>query len=284
MIAEGIARSFGRIEALRGVSLRIPEGSIHGLLGPNGAGKTTLFRILTGQISPDGGTARVAGVDPTREAAQLRARIGVLFDTQNLYARLGVRENLRLFAALYRVADSRIDELLQRFDLASRASSRVETLSHGMRQKLVLARALLHDPDILFLDEPTTGLDPNWGASVEDLIREARASGATVVLATHQMETAEALCDTVSIIDGGRIVASDSPRELKLRYGRRTMKIERVVSGERSVIEVALDGAESAERIARAFAAGGVVAAHTSEATLADVFRAITGKQLEGAA
>jgi ABC-2 type transport system ATP-binding protein len=280
VIAEGIARSFGRIKALRGVSLRIPEGSIHGLLGPNGAGKTTLFRILTGQIAPDEGSARVAGLDPTRDAALLRSRIGVLFDTQNLYPRLSVRENLILFRAIYGVAMARVDMLLARFDLVSRAGSRVETLSHGMRQKVLLARALLHDPDILFLDEPTTGLDPNWAVAVHGLISEARDSGATVVLATHQMETAEALCDTVSIIDGGAIVASDTPRDLKLRYGKRTLRVDRAANGQRSVVEIPLDGPGAAERIASTFAAGHVFSAHTSEATLADVFREVTGRVL----
>ena len=281
VIVEGISRAFGKIQALRGVSLRIPEGSIHGLLGPNGAGKTTLFRILTGQIAPDRGSARVVGIDPTTDASRLRARIGLLFDTRNLYPRLSVRENLVLFRAIYGVDRSRVDSLLDRFDLADRAGSRVETLSHGMRQKLILARALLHEPEILFLDEPTTGLDPNWAIAVQQLILEARAGGATVVLATHQMETAEALCDTVSIIDRGEIAASGSPHDLKLRFGRRALKVEQIIAGVRSTFEVPLDAPGSAGRVAEVFAQGGVVSAHTTEATLADVFRAVTGRPLE---
>ncbi len=281
VLAEDIARSFGEINALRGVSLRIPEGAIHGLLGPNGAGKTTLFRILTGQIKPDRGRVVVAGVDVVGNAPALRRMIGVLFDTQNLYPRLSVRENLVLFAALYGVSHQRVDDLIRRFDLASRARSRVETLSHGMRQKVLLARAMLHDPDVLFLDEPTTGLDPNWSLSVQELISDVRKDGVTVVIATHQMETADALCDVVSIIDGGVIVASDTPSALKRRFGRHAVRMERSVNGVSVTEDLSLDDAGTAQRVGDAIAQRELRSVHSAEATLADVFRTLTGKPFE---
>ena len=281
--AVDLRRSFGSIQALRGVSLDVPKGSIHGLLGPNGAGKTTLFRILTGQLKPDGGRGEVAGLDVVAERSELRRRIGVLFEMQNLYPRLSVRENLVLFAALYGVAVSVVDELLRKFDLFDRRNSKVDTLSNGMRQKVLIARALLHQPEVLFLDEPTTGLDPNWSLEVQELIRGVRDADATVVLATHQMETADALCDTVSIIDRGSLVANDTPRALKRRLGKRSLLVETGANGAIRGDRIPFDDESSAVRIAAALRDRTLVSIHSEEATLDDVFRQLTGKSLKEA-
>lgn len=276
-----LRRSFGPIQALRGVSLDVPTGAIHGLLGPNGAGKTTLFRILTGQLKPDAGRAEVSGLDVVAEQTELRHRIGVLFETQNLYPRVSVRENLVLFAALYGVAASTIDDLLRRFDLFDRRNSKVDTLSNGMRQKVLIARALLHRPQVLFLDEPTTGLDPNWSLEVQQLIRGVRDANATVILATHQMETADALCDSVSIIDRGALVANDTPRTLKRRFGKRTVLVETEEEGAIRAERIALDDESSGSRLVAALRERPVVSIHSEEATLDDVFRQLTGRSLK---
>lgn len=280
IVAEQLSRRFGGLSALSGVDLHVSQGAIVGLLGPNGAGKTTLMRILTGQLRPSAGHATVAGHDVLRERDRLRHEIGVLFETQNLYARLTVDENLKLFAAIFRVPTGRISELLEQFDLTDRRHARVSALSHGMRQKVLLARAFLHRPRVLFLDEPTTGLDPNWTKVVHDLIFAIRRLNTTVLLATHQMQTADVLCDMVAVIDRGRIVEYDAPQSLKRRYGSRRLNVEAMSDGRASHRSLSMDDPNAADEVAAVIREGRLVSLRTEEATLDDVFRHLTGKSL----
>ncbi|MEM3712859.1 MAG: ATP-binding cassette domain-containing protein [Thermoproteota archaeon] len=215
------------IIALDNVSLSIKRGELFGLLGPNGAGKTTLVKILSTLILPDAGTALVNGYDVLKESGKVRASIGVVSSGErSLYWKLTARENLEYFARLYKVPDQvakkRIRELLNLMELEDRADELVEKYSSGMRQKLAIARAILHDPEILLLDEPTLGLDPSFSKSIRSFIREElnRKQGKTILLTTHYMEEADQMCDRIAFINKGRIVAVDTPERLKNMIGK----------------------------------------------------------------
>jgi ABC-2 type transport system ATP-binding protein len=207
------------VVALDRVSLEIPQGEIHGLLGPNGAGKTTLVKILSTVLVPTSGRARVLGHDVVEEPKAVRPLIGIVFGGERgLYWRLTARQNLEYWGALYRVPGSevrrRAQALLERVGLADKADERVETFSRGMKQRLHLARGLVGDGKVLFLDEPTTGMDPLAAREFRNLIEELRNEGRTILLATHDMVEAESVCDRVTLIDRGKIVATESPRTL----------------------------------------------------------------------
>lgn len=207
------------VVALDGVSLTVEEGTIHGLLGPNGAGKTTLVKILSTILIPTSGSASVLGFDVVSDAAEVRPLIGLVFGgDRGLYTRLTGRQNLAYWAALYGVAPNQtssvVDGLLERVGLRDRADERVETFSRGMKQRLHLARGLVSDPPVLFLDEPTVGLDPMASLEFRRFISTLRATGKTVFLTTHNMAEAEELCDHVSLIDRGAILATESPATL----------------------------------------------------------------------
>ena len=225
-------REVTRTPALQGIDLSIERGAIFGLLGPNGAGKTTLTKILSTLLLPTSGTARVLGHDVVREADWLRSRIGlVLGGERGLYNRISGRENLRYFADLYGVPlaerDHRIAEVLKRVDLEWAADRRVEEYSRGMKQKLHIARGILHRPEILFLDEPTIGLDPKSARETRKLVRSLVAGGVTIFLTTHYMFEAEELCPQLAILSKGRIVAQDTVAALRqLVGGDRTLEAE----------------------------------------------------------
>jgi ABC-2 type transport system ATP-binding protein len=219
-------------EALSGVDLTVQRGELFGLVGPNGAGKTTLTKILATLLHPSDGWARVLGFDVAREAHSIRPRIGlVLGGERGLYNRVSARENLRYFAELYGVPPAvrarRIDEVLGQFGLGDAGDRRVEEFSRGMKQKLHLARGLLHEPELLFLDEPTIGLDPKSARDLRKRIRTLSASGVTIFLTTHYMFEAEELCHRVAVLSRGRIVARDTVEGLRrLVGGDRTIEVE----------------------------------------------------------
>ncbi|MER5703744.1 ABC transporter ATP-binding protein [Micromonospora sp. NPDC002296] len=205
--------------ALGGVTLTVDDSEVLGLLGPNGAGKTTLVKILSTVLLPTSGTARVLGKDLVTDPQTVRENVGVVFGGERgLYPRISARQNLAFWAALYRLdrrtARTRCSELLERMGLADRADEPVETFSRGMKQRLHLARGLIHGPRILFLDEPTTGMDPVAARDFRALVRELRQEGRTVFLTTHDMAEAEALCDRVTLIDRGRLVLDEPTRHI----------------------------------------------------------------------
>jgi ABC-2 type transport system ATP-binding protein len=217
------------VVALDDVSLTIPEGEIHGLLGPNGAGKTTLVKILSTVLVPTAGRACVLGHDVVEETSAVRPLIGIVFGGERgLYWRLTARQNLEYWAALYklpsRVGRERAQRLLERVGLAEKADERVETYSRGMKQRLHLARGLIGDARVLFLDEPTTGMDPLAAREFRTLIGELRGEGRTILLATHDMVEAELVCERVTLIDRGKIIATESPRSL----GRMISRFQRI--------------------------------------------------------
>ena len=216
------------VAALSDVSFAVEAGELFGLLGPNGAGKTTSIKILTTLLLPSSGKARVLGHDPASEPARVRPLIGYVFGgDRGLYDRLSARDNLSYFADVYRVParqkTRRIDELLEVVGLRGRERERVETFSRGMRQRLHIARGLLHDPSVLFLDEPTIGLDPVGARELRETVSALRDAGKTILLTTHYMYEADELCGRVAVISGGRIVAEGTPASLKAHIADRTM-------------------------------------------------------------
>jgi ABC-2 type transport system ATP-binding protein len=209
----------GDIVAVDGIDLEIAAGEFFGLLGPNGAGKSTTIGMLTTRVKPTGGQAEVAGIDVTRRPAAAKHRLGVVPQTNTLDRSLSVRDNLvfhgRYFGLSTGESKRRADELLERFELNERGDSLVATLSGGMAQRLMFARALLHRPDVLILDEPTSGIDPQTRINLWDILRELHAEGQTILLTTHYMEEADALCERLAIIDHGQVLALGSPAQLK---------------------------------------------------------------------
>jgi ABC-2 type transport system ATP-binding protein len=216
------------VHALRDVSFSVESGELFGLLGPNGAGKTTSIKILTTLLLPTSGSVRVLGFDPVRQPNEVRSRVGYVFGgDRGLYDRLSALDNLRYFADVYRVParqkSKRISELLELVGLTGRERDRVETYSRGMRQRLHIARGLLHDPPVLFLDEPTIGLDPVGARELRETVAGLRDRGKTILLTTHYMFEADELCSRVAVINKGQIVAEGTPRLLKARVRNRTV-------------------------------------------------------------
>jgi ABC-2 type transport system ATP-binding protein len=211
--ADGLIKRYGALVAVDEVSFSVESGEIFGMLGPNGAGKTTVMEMLEGLRTPDGGSATVLGADVVREARAIKARIGVQLQATALPPLTKVREAIDLFAALY-PSSRPTEDLIREFDLEEKADTYASDLSGGQMQRLSIALALVNDPDVVFLDEPTTGLDPQARLNIWDVIEGIRARGKTVVLTSHYMEEAERLCARVAVIDHGRIVALDTPAKL----------------------------------------------------------------------
>jgi len=218
LVAEGLRKTYGGKEVVCGVDLTLQPGECFGLLGPNGAGKTTTLRLCLGLTGPDGGSIRVLGHEVPREGREARARIGVVPQFDNLDPDFTIRENLRVFGRYFDIPDAtlreRIPALLEFAGLSSRADTRIQTLSGGMKRRLTLARALINDPELLFLDEPTTGLDPQARHVIWERLRNLLKQGKTLLLTTHFMEEAERLCSRIAIMDHGKIITGGDPHAL----------------------------------------------------------------------
>ncbi len=308
IVVRSLRRSFkGGIEAVREIDLDIPRGEIFGFLGPNGAGKTTTVRMLCTLLPPTSGSAHVAGVDVLADPATVRRRIGVALQEIGLDPVQTGRELLELQCGLYgitgRRARARAEELLELVGLTDAAERRTKTYSGGMKRRLDLASALVHEPEVLFLDEPTTGLDPASRMTIWAEVRRINADGATVFLTTQYLEEADQLCDRVAIIDGGEIVAEGTPSRLKAEMGHDVVSVSLDAAGvpgaegalrglpglERTVRQpdgLALyveDGASSVAEIVRRLEGGRIAvgAISVSQPSLDDVFLQATGRRLE---
>ena len=257
---------------LDGLSFCVGDGEVYGLLGPSGAGKSTTQRILMGLLRGFTGAATVFGQPVETFGRALYERIGVSFELPAVYLRLTALENLQLFAALYEKQTRKPMEVLAELGLADAAHQRVEHFSKGMKMRLNLARALLHDPDLLFLDEPTTGQDPARSRITRDLIRSLKARGKTIFLTTHNMSEAEEICDRVGFLAGGRIPVTGAPEALKRQFGRRVLEVgvENGSSVEKQSFPMEGIGANAG--FLHLLTAGRVVSMHTLEASLDEVF------------
>jgi len=229
--ADNVMKAFGRrreVRAVNGVSFTAADGEITGLLGPNGAGKTTLLRVLATLMVPDSGSATVDGHDVVRDRYALRRRIGVLSDARGLYPRLTARENIRYYGALQGLGgdalEARVDELIRALSIAAVADRRVQGFSQGERMKVAIARALVHDPQTILLDEPTNGLDIMSIRALRDLLRELRAQGKCLLFSSHVMQEVAALCQRIVILGGGQVVATGTPADLLAQAGERSLE------------------------------------------------------------
>ncbi|WP_456695739.1 ABC transporter ATP-binding protein [Aeromicrobium sp. P5_D10] len=211
---EGLVMTYGDVRAVDGVSFTVAPGEFFGLLGPNGAGKTTTLEMIEGLRKPMAGTVRIGEHEPWKRAPELQRRMGVQLQSSSFFERLTAREQLDTFGALYGVASGRTDEMLEQVGLVDKADVRTEDLSGGQKQRLSIACALIHDPEVVFLDEPTAALDPQARRNLWDVLRTINESGRTVVLTTHYMDEAEVLCDRVAIMDSGKILEIDTPAAL----------------------------------------------------------------------
>lgn len=283
IIADNLTYTYNQLIAVDHISFSVEQGEILSFLGPNGAGKTTTVKMLTGQLHPMEGKAILLGMDILEQTEKVQAQIGVCFELTNLYEQMNAEENLNLFASLFGVKGFEAGNLLERVGLDGRGKDRVETYSKGMKQRLMVARSLVNQPKILFLDEPTEGLDPVSSETIRNLILEERERGATIFLTTHDMVEAEKLSDRVAFIDQGVIAALDTPHNLKQQYGKRAIKAE--VAGQDGKLEsreIILDRPETADNVKDLFAQENVITLHSEEATLEDIFIQITGRGLAG--
>ena len=214
IVVEGLTKRYGDLMAVDGVSFSVDEGEFFGILGPNGAGKTTTLEMIEGLRRPDGGSVRLLGVSPWPRNPALLPRIGVQLQANSFFEKLTAREQLETFASLYGIGRAKADEMLELVGLADKAGTREDKLSGGQRQRLSIACALVHEPDVVFLDEPTASLDPQARRNLWDVLRAIQGKGRTIVYTTHHLDEAEALCDRVAIMDHGRILAMDAPATL----------------------------------------------------------------------
>lgn len=280
LVVERISYAYRETVAVDEVSFDVSRGEVLGLLGPNGAGKSTTIKMLTGQLEPRDGRISILGMDMPGQRDAIQARIGVCFEEKNVYPSLSGRENLAFFARLFGLRDPDLDGLLARVGLQERGGDRPSNYSKGMRQRLMIARTLLNTPDVIFLDEPTDGLDPVSARTIRRLIRDEADRGAAVLLTTHDMYEADELSDRVAFIDRGQVLTIDAPEQLKLAHGTRSVRIRtRGRSGiEQHVVE--LDGDVAVERLHELLRTGDVLTMHTEEATLEDVFVEFAGRGL----
>ena len=267
--------------AIRGMDFSVGHGEIFGLLGPNGAGKSTTQKILIGLLSGHGGEISVWGKDPLAWGADYYERVGVSFELPNHYQKLTGLENLRFFASLYRGATVDPMKLLEVVGLANDANMRVGKYSKGMQMRLTFARALINDPELLFLDEPTSGLDPVNARNVRRMILALKARGRTVFLTTHDMTTANELCDRVAFVVDGKIAAMDTPAELKIARSQRLVRVEYRDEGDGlSAAEFPMDGLADDAAFHAVLRNQNVETIHSREASLEDVFVEVTGRRL----
>jgi ABC-2 type transport system ATP-binding protein len=277
---ENIAYSYDDKLAVDHISFNIGEGEVLGFLGPNGAGKTTTLKMLIGLLTPQEGQITILGMDAARDLKRIQAQIGVCFEEKNLYEEMSAVENLTFFASLFGITKLDTAALLKRVDLPLERKDRVMNYSKGMKQRLMIARTLVNRPKILFLDEPTDGLDPVSAEAIRKVILEEKARGVTVFLTTHDMMEADRLSDRVAFINDGKIAALDSPENLKHQYGKRILKVRYRADGAVQEEELALENRTIGQRIDEISSRHTVLDMHTEEATLEDIFIRFTGRTL----
>lgn len=278
ILAENLSLHFAAHQVLNDISFHVQEGEIFGLLGPSGAGKTTLIKVLTGQLAPSQGYAELLGKDTKKLTAAEHRQIGIMMDNFGLYDRLSVYDNLAFFADIYQVSRSAIDELLKKIGLHESRNTTVSKLSKGMKNRLSLARALLNNAKILFLDEPTAGLDPGTTREIHHILAEQKRKGTTIFLTTHNMFEAESLCGRISLLCNGSIIESGKPTDICRKYNHLNKLRVTLKDGKTVTLE---NGRASAVTVKEYLENEKIEAIHSTEPTLETVFVELTGKGLE---
>ena len=273
-----VRKSYGENEVLKGLNFEVSEGQIFGLLGPSGAGKTTLIKILTGQLAYEDGSVYVMGKEPSKLSGEEKKSFGIMMDSFGLYDRFTCAENLAVFSDMYSVSRSRIREVLKEVGLDDAYNRSASDLSKGMRARLQLARAFMHTPKIIFLDEPTGGLDPQTMKAIHRMILEKKEQGCTIFLTTHNMEEAGKLCDRIILLNDGKVVEEGKPEEICRRYDHHKRIKIHLADGEDMEFE---RNETYAEQIFRLLQSGKVETIHSTEPTLESVFLELTGRELE---
>lgn len=274
---KGLKKVFHQNTAIEDVSFDVGKGEIWGLLGPSGSGKTTTIKILTGELEKTAGEVKVLGVDARHfKTADFKSQIGILSDNSSLYERLTVYDNLKLFCKLYNTPLKQIDVMLRKVNMEAERTKVVSKLSKGMKQRILLAKALIHQPKLVFLDEPTSALDPGNAAYIHRGLQELNEAGTTIFLTTHDMEEATLLCDRVAFLNHGKIQELDSPGALRYKYSTHAFHIE-TFAGEKLVID---NKAENADKIRELIAEGNVKTMYTDHPTLGQIFLKVTGREL----
>ena len=280
IVARDLHFSYGANRAVDGISFQVAPGEVMGFLGPNGAGKSTTIKMLIGMLQPDSGNIELLGRPMPSGRDDVQWQIGVCFEEKNLYEDMTGIENLKFFARLFGIRNYDARTVLERVGLADRGADRVKKYSKGMRQRLMVARALVNRPDILFLDEPTDGLDPVSSRAIRAIVAEEARRGVAIVLTTHDMFEADQLSDRVAFINEGRIVATDTPENLKIAHGIRAVKIRRRDGDGIAEQSLPLESVEAAEALKAAATDPDLMTIHTEEATLEDIFVKLTGRGL----
>lgn len=277
VLTEQLSKSYKDEIVLNNVDLRVDKGKIVGFLGPSGAGKTTTIKIVTGQLRQTRGLAYVLGRDSRQLNNSIYKQIGIVTDNSGVYKKLSIYDNLYYFAKLLNVSVSRIDEVLKKTEMSEHRKKKAGILSKGQTQRLILARAILHDPKLLILDEPTSGLDPATALSIHKLLMGLRQNGMGILLTTHNMEEADKLCDNILLLNEGRIVESGTSQAIRLKYNQ-TKKFRVLLKDNRNY--VLDDCKETAGKIKRWMEEGMIETIHSCEPSLEEVFLKITGRSL----
>jgi ABC-2 type transport system ATP-binding protein len=274
---KNIKKCFKNKIVLNGLTFDVRKNEIFGLLGPSGAGKTTTIKILTSQILPTSGDAEILDTNVYSFNRNILNRVGILTDNSGVYERLTVWDNLKLFTDIAGTDKTNIDIMLKRVGLLDNKKTVVKKLSKGMKQRLILSRALINDPELLFLDEPTSSLDPALSAEIHKLLKELNIQGTTIFLTTHDMLEADKLCDRIGFLNEGKIVELDTPENLKLKYAKRVITVK--LKGRSEKISVGIN-AESAEKIRSWIATEALESIHSYEPTIEEIFLKVTGRDL----
>ncbi len=275
LVMKNVSKVFGEQKALKNITFHVDEGEVFGFLGPSGAGKTTAINLFTAQLVSSMGEVTVMGKDVVTHH-EIFGDMGVLTDSSGLYERLSIMKNLMLFARFHGLGKNQVEEVLEEVDLIDHIDKPVDKLSKGMKQRVMIARAVIHKPKVLFLDEPTASLDPGTTLEIHKLIRKLNRNGTTVFLTTHDMTEADKLCDRVAFIDEGVIVDMDSPKELKKKYGTNTIDITLKDGSEYMLEKDGIGGA----RIKKWLEEGMLETVHSNEPSLEEIFLSLTGKEL----
>jgi ABC-2 type transport system ATP-binding protein len=278
---DDLSFSYGEMEVIKRISFTVERGEILGFLGPNGAGKTTTAKLITGQLIAASGSIRVFGVDMTKNYRQVLGRIGVSFESPNLYPKFSGFDNLAIFARLHGLGTTHIPELLKQVELNERGKDRVSSYSKGTQQRLVFARALVNHPELLILDEPTVGLDPVGRALIHQLLRHEQNRGTTIFITSHDMWEIDELCDRVIFLNEGQIVANDSPEVLKQQHGKPFVEVGLKDGADIRKVSLPLYEPQTADQIAQWIRQQELVTIHSQEATLGQVFIKLAGRSLD---